>query len=280
MRAALIFERGMAEAHQVARPEAITERDLDDAPFGDKEGAPAPMPNHLSFLYGPSTDALISFLGPILPLSRVLGFLTVLPDLSIYRAHRDFATTAQWYVAPLRRFFRAYKVGNNGDGTSTSAKDEPRGGGGPLVGRQRALEQESGDRLGWCPETGFFKASAGNSQLPPVTLQADELAMVKAWIGRLHEGATVQQPLAQLGLEESPPTNPRPEDRPSERDPSRGPLVLAHWQQRRWVTFAVAAAGGVVIAMASAVALAGLRWAQRQCGRLAIVRTEQASFVF
>ena len=247
-RAALVFEEG-TEVPEVEY-EAQTAAEV-ESPFVRDLNTPSPLPNHLSFLYGPSTDALLSFLGPVLPLSRVLGFRTFLPDLSVYRKNRDFATTAQWYVAPVRRFFRAYKVPNAGSSAAQGGPPANRGGGGPpqngggggggdpppdLVGRRMAEERS------YCPRPDWFDWAAGAGEAD--VLDHRERLLVDAWVAGIREAEAAQQRLAQA--------------RPGQRQP--------------WESFAVAAAGGMLIGMASATAIMVSGWTRRQCGRLGLVR--------
>ena len=70
--------------------------------FAD-DNSPAPLPNHISFLWSDVDDAMISLLSPLLPLAKALGLFLL--DFDVYRENRDAEATAAALVPALRRFF-------------------------------------------------------------------------------------------------------------------------------------------------------------------------------
>lgn len=70
------------------------------------------LPNHLSYLWEPVLDSLVSFLSPLLPLSRMLRLFIL--DFDVYQKERDAAKTARMLVPSLLRFFSAHKSWGEG----------------------------------------------------------------------------------------------------------------------------------------------------------------------
>ena len=67
------------------------------------DNSPAPLPNHISFLWSEVDDAMVSLLSPLLPLAKALGLFLL--DFDVYRENRDAERTAAALVPALRRFF-------------------------------------------------------------------------------------------------------------------------------------------------------------------------------
>ena len=66
-------------------------------------GPNAALPNHISFLWSRSNDALLSFLSPLLPVAKLLRIFVL--DFDVYKRERDSHRTARSLVPTLRRFF-------------------------------------------------------------------------------------------------------------------------------------------------------------------------------
>eukprot|EP00966_Prymnesium_polylepis_P155402 3589274-Prymnesium_polylepis.2 len=75
--------------------------------FGPPESESAvrvePPPNHLSFLYEGSNEAMVGLLSPLLPVARLLGVPVL--DFDRYQVSRDSESTGRVFVPPLVRFF-------------------------------------------------------------------------------------------------------------------------------------------------------------------------------
>ena len=67
------------------------------------DNSPAPLPNHISFLWSEVDDAMVSLLSPLLPVAKALGLFLL--DFDVYRENRDAEQTAALLVPALRRFF-------------------------------------------------------------------------------------------------------------------------------------------------------------------------------
>ena len=67
------------------------------------DNSPAPLPNHISFLWSEVDEAMVSLLSPLLPLAKALGLFLL--DFDVYVANRDAEQTAAALVPALRRFF-------------------------------------------------------------------------------------------------------------------------------------------------------------------------------
>ena len=71
--------------------------------------APAPLPSHVSYLWEPVLESLLSFAGPLIPLGKLLRLYMY--DLEIYKKKRDADATARVLLPLIRRFFVAWKGG-------------------------------------------------------------------------------------------------------------------------------------------------------------------------
>jgi len=69
--------------------------------------AAAPLPNHISFLWEQSNEALVQVLSPLLPLAKFLGLFLL--DFDVYTETRDSEPTARLIVPAVRRFFNAFR---------------------------------------------------------------------------------------------------------------------------------------------------------------------------
>ena len=67
------------------------------------DNSPAPLPNHISFLWSEVDEAMVSLLSPLIPLAKGLGLFLL--DFDVYVANRDAEQTAAALVPALRRFF-------------------------------------------------------------------------------------------------------------------------------------------------------------------------------
>lgn len=67
------------------------------------DNSPAPLPNHISFLWSEVDGAMVSLLSPLIPLAKGLGLFLL--DFDVYVANRDAEQTAAALVPALRRFF-------------------------------------------------------------------------------------------------------------------------------------------------------------------------------
>eukprot|EP00908_Phaeocystis_cordata_P017072 Transcript_28407.p2 GENE.Transcript_28407~~Transcript_28407.p2 ORF type:complete len:235 (-),score=70.73 Transcript_28407:46-750(-) len=73
------------------------------------DNSPAPLPNHISFLWSEVDDAMVSLLSPLLPLAKALGLFLL--DFDVYRENRDAEQTAAALVPALRRFYLSSSQG-------------------------------------------------------------------------------------------------------------------------------------------------------------------------
>ena len=67
------------------------------------DNTPAPLPNHISFLWKEVDESMASLLSPLLPLAKALGLFLL--DFDVYLENRDAEQTAEVVVPALRRFF-------------------------------------------------------------------------------------------------------------------------------------------------------------------------------
>ena len=70
-----------------------------------EDNSPAPLPCHISFLWGQVDEAMAQVLSPFLPLAKALGLFLL--DFDVYLETRDADTTAAKVVPAMRRFFLA-----------------------------------------------------------------------------------------------------------------------------------------------------------------------------
>lgn len=71
----------------------------------NEDNSPAPLPNHISFLWREVDDAMIDLLSPVLPIAKALRLFML--DFDKYIESRDADKTATDLVPALRRFFLA-----------------------------------------------------------------------------------------------------------------------------------------------------------------------------
>ena len=115
LRGAILFERGATSPEEGAYLHAVPHH-LPASPSQASTNLPTPggrhLPNHLSYLWEPVLDSLVSFLSPLLPLSRMLRLFIL--DFDVYQKERDAAKTARMLVPSLLRFFSAHKSWGEG----------------------------------------------------------------------------------------------------------------------------------------------------------------------
>lgn len=70
--------------------------------FAD-DNTPAPLPNHISFLWTGVNEAMINLLSPLLPIAKALNLFLL--DFDVYMENRDGDRTAADLVPAMRRFF-------------------------------------------------------------------------------------------------------------------------------------------------------------------------------